>query len=620
VRSLLAAAPTAIAIALLFIASWSNGAWALKSWGPVGVFVLTAVALAPHAKVRGAALAFAGLMIAFAAWTLLSAFWSDRPGEAIVGGGRALLYAGLVALPVLTLPSRPVAMRIGALVVAGAGALVVFTLISTLGDSAGAFLAGRLNDPVGYRNGTAALFALAFWPLTCVAAHRRAHPLLRALTFALAVIALAFAFLTQSRGVLIGFCCGGLTAFALGPDRLRRAWLAIFAIGLVAIASHRLLAPYDTFLDTARTDAAETGRAIDTVLLLALVGFAAALVVALFDGGLRVSAGAERAIARTAAIALALIVVAGGVAGLAAVGDPVSYVNRKADEFKQLDLAPPGETRLGSTSGQRYDLWRIAWHEFQAAPVQGGGEGAFAPRYFRERATDRNLTTPHSLAFSVLGDLGLVGAALLLGALGAAAVALVRGWPGAGPAERRLASGLAAAGVVVLTQSLVDWLWLIPGLAGLGLVCLATAVAIVSLPRAAGRPGGGRLRAVAWRAPYAAGAVIVALLFASDTYTRVARSDGTTGRLSAAKTAHTLNPWALEPRYLQASALEESGRVAKARAQLLEALDTEPSNFATMGLLGDLETRAGRTAQAKKWYRRALALNPRDVGLQQLAR
>ena len=620
-QGLLAAAPAAIAVVLLLIASWSDGAWALKSWGPVAVFVLTAVALAPHAQVRGSALAFVGLMAAFAAWTLLSAVWSERPGDAITGAGRALLYAGLVALPILTLRSRAMAVRIGILLVAGVAALVALTLVATLGDSMGAFLAGRLNDPVGYRNGTAALFALAFWPLACVAAQRRAHALLRAACFALALTALAFSFLTQSRGVVIGFACGGLTALALGPDRLRRAWLAIFAVGAVAIASHRLLAPYDAFLANDRTDATTTSDAIGTVAVLAAVGFAVGLVAALFDGGLRVSSRAERGIARAAAAALAIVVVAGAAAGLAATGDPVSFANRKADEFKQLNLPAPGETRLGSTSGQRYDLWRIAWHEFRADPVVGGGEGAYPVIYFRERATDRNLTTPHSLAFSVLGDLGLVGAALLLGALAAAATALIRGWKGASPGERRLASALAAAGVVVIAQSLVDWLWLIPGLTGLGLVCLATAVAIVALPRGTDpERRRGRLGSIATRAPYAAGAVIVALLFASDSYARAARSEGTAGRLSAARTAHTLDPWALDPHYLQASALEESGHVAQARAQLMEALDTEPSNFATMGLLGDLETRAGHTAAAKAWYRRALSLNPLDTGLQQLAR
>jgi hypothetical protein len=39
-----------------------------------------------------------------------------------------------------------------------------------------------------------------------------------------------------------------------------------------------------------------------------------------------------------------------------------------------------------------------------------------------------------------------------------------------------------------------------------------------------------------------------------------------------------------------------------------------------MALLGDLETRAGRDRAARTWFRRALAANPRDVGLRELAR
>jgi hypothetical protein len=38
-----------------------------------------------------------------------------------------------------------------------------------------------------------------------------------------------------------------------------------------------------------------------------------------------------------------------------------------------------------------------------------------------------------------------------------------------------------------------------------------------------------------------------------------------------------------------------------------------------MALIGDLEVRAGRPRRARAWYRRALKLNPIDVGLRQLA-
>ena len=53
---------------------------------------------------------------------------------------------------------------------------------------------------------------------------------------------------------------------------------------------------------------------------------------------------------------------------------------------------------------------------------------------------------------------------------------------------------------------------------------------------------------------------------------------------------------------------------------LEDARRLEPENFVIHGLIGDLETRAGREAAALRAYRRALELNPGDVGLQQLAR
>jgi tetratricopeptide (TPR) repeat protein len=113
---------------------------------------------------------------------------------------------------------------------------------------------------------------------------------------------------------------------------------------------------------------------------------------------------------------------------------------------------------------------------------------------------------------------------------------------------------------------------------------------------------------------------VVALLYLSDVYTRTARASASQERLSSARTAERLNPFALAPRYLQASALEELGRRPDARGELLGALDVEPESFVTLGLLGDLETRAGNAAAARRHYRRALELNPRDTGLQQLAR
>ncbi|MDQ3726044.1 MAG: tetratricopeptide repeat protein, partial [Actinomycetota bacterium] len=112
------------------------------------------------------------------------------------------------------------------------------------------------------------------------------------------------------------------------------------------------------------------------------------------------------------------------------------------------------------------------------------------------------------------------------------------------------------------------------------------------------------------------------LLFLSDVYLRKARVEAATSpqaALDSARTAESLNPLAVDPLYLQASALETQGDAAGARAALREALDREPDNFVTLALLGDLETRAGKARQARLYYRRSLRLNPLDVGLRELS-
>jgi hypothetical protein len=623
-RAVVAVAPVSVALVLLSIAVLSDGAFALRQWGPIAFFGLVTLAFAPRNRLPAAAMAMVAAAWGFALWSTLSVTWADAPGRAIEGAGRNLLYAALVSLPLVTLPDRRSAVRMALALTAGLAAVVALTFAAALIDGPGQFLAGRLNDPVGYRNATAALMAIAFWPLVCLAAQRDHNPLLRAAAFSAATSALGLAFLTQSRGVLLGFSCGAVIALALGPDRVRRAWLTIMAVAGVAIVGRRLLEPYDTFLDTAVNSGPAISAAMQALVALAVGSFAAGLVLALFDGGLRVSETAQRSVGRLAGAALVLLTVAAVAGGLVVVGDPVQLVRDKASEFKQLDTAAPGETRLGSTSGQRYDLWRVAMDEFRSAPLTGVGEGSYPQRYYVERKTDRNLSTPHSLPIAVLAETGLIGLLLLLALPVAAVVAVARGWPELPPESRRHASALLAGAAVLLGQATVDWLWQIPAMAGLGLTCLALGVAVVSTPETAAAPARAPvpLRVLGIVVPLLA-ALVVGAIYLSDLDVRVARADQARSPqavLDSARSAERLNPLALPPRYLQASALESLGRRADARRELVDALDREPGNFVTMALLGDLEVRADRPAVARRWYRRALALNPVDVGLQQLAK
>ena len=90
------------------------------------------------------------------------------------------------------------------------------------------------------------------------------------------------------------------------------------------------------------------------------------------------------------------------------------------------------------------------------------------------------------------------------------------------------------------------------------------------------------------------------------------------GRLSRAGEA-TTTPKARREGVL---APEELALYAPSRdyaKELDKALDLEPNNFATLVLLGDFEVRSGHPATARAYYQRARSLNPRDIGLQQLA-
>jgi hypothetical protein len=398
-----------------------------------------------------------------------------------------------------------------------------------------------------------------------------------------------------------------------------------------------LLRPYHAFHGgTGFVTAHDIHVAALTLTVLTLAAFGVGLLLALFDQGLRGDSPQMRHVRQAARIGLAAAVAVLIVAALAAAGNPVTYVQHKWDQFRSLKSSTPTSTRLLSVGGQRYDLWRVAVKEFQSAPLLGVGPDNYAFGYYRYRRTNRNLNDPHSLVFALLSENGVVGVGLFALFLGGMAAVLRRGWPTMTPQEKRHAAGPAAAGVVLLGQSAVDWIWLIPGLTAVGLFALAVAAAQAAAPPgehpmvAAGdgacpAPRSSRLARIGRPAALIVllGSVVSVLaLFLSDAYIQRARTlvGSPRAELSAAQTAATFDPWSVTPHYLEASAYESIGQRGRAYQQLGDALRLEPQNSATLGVLGDFQARSGNLAVARSYYRRALALNPLDVGLQQLAR
>jgi tetratricopeptide (TPR) repeat protein len=662
----LVAGPAVLVLALLMLATAYAGAFDIAQWAPPALFILIVLLTlvlrggAQRLPDRWLALALAGAW-GLAGWAALSATWAASPGAALEGAGQLAMYAAVLTLPLVAIGDRR-ALRVAAQgIVAGIALIALYTLARMLSDGPALFLAGRLNGPVEYRNATALLFCLAYWPLIVLAATRGRGRALRAVCLGLAELMLGLAFLTQSRGVLLGLGCGAVVVLALGPDQVRRAWLALLSAVLLAAAAPWLLAPYHAFTTAPGVvSAADISTAARALAALVAVGIAVGFLLAVFDTGLRATSPAMARVRSGARVALVAVLIAGLAGGLAAVhGNPAHELRVKWSQFKSLQTTSTSATRYTSAGGQRYDLWRVALNELQAHPLGGVGEGSYQFDYYLQRRTNRNLDDPHGLLFQLGGELGGVGLVLFalipLGLVGS----LCRWWRLAALGVRREVCGLTAAGATFIGQSLVDWMWRIPGLTALGVLCLGVAAALLAragmareadgqvlradgqvpraqtprpraalglLPGSLSRAAPGSLPRLLPRLAAAAvllGAVaLTASLYLSDFYIRRARDEighSPSAQLADARSAAGLDPWSVDPHYLEASALESMGERSAARAQLQDAQRMEPTNGVPLGLLGDFEARGGDYARARVYYRRALRLDPLDTGLQQLA-
>ena len=202
------------------------------------------------------------------AFVALSALWSQSAAGAWEEAARMACYAAIWTLGLAAGAAGVWRERFGAGLVAAIGLVAVVTFLGLVVDGSDYMLAGRLDSPIGYRNATAALFAFAVWPLIGCAARWGLATGVRATCFAAVVLLLGLAFLTQSRGVVIGLVLGGAVSMLIGPDRVRRAWVAIGAVGAIAIASGPLLQPYDAFTEALVTGPGDISTAVDSLFLI----------------------------------------------------------------------------------------------------------------------------------------------------------------------------------------------------------------------------------------------------------------------------------------------------------------------------------------------------------------
>jgi hypothetical protein len=595
--------------------------------GEVGVVVWWLVALGaligllPRGRPDAAAWTVLGLLIAFIGWTALGISWSSTAEQSVDQLALVAVYLGVFVLGLTS--NGPGGLRRTAGAIATAigivGALALLSRVHPSWfptDVTGKLIPNtqsRLNYPLGYWNGLAALIAIGI-PLLITAATRGRWLAARALAAAaLPALALA-AYYTYSRGGVVEIAIALLALVALHPRRLS----LLPTMGVAAVSSAILIAAARQRGALANGLHGPTAHSQgDEMLAIALVvcAGAALIQVAIALAG-RHGLGPRPAISRRTAVrafgisALVAVVVA------IAAGFP-GFVSDRWQEFK----SPQGASvqtaaRYDSASGNgRYQYWQSTVHENATDPLLGTGPGTFQYWWAKNGTIPGFVRNAHSLYFETLGELGIVGLVLIAGAiLVPLGVGIRRTWR-ADLERRTLLAGVVASSAVFAVAAGVDWVWQIPVIP-VAFLLLAAALLAGRDPEAPQKPG----RPMALRAGIGALAVAALVAIAIPLYSAIkvnasqaaVRAHDLPGALDDARSAASIEPYAATPKIQEALVLELQRRLPQAIAAEREATQAEATNWRTWLVLSRLELKNGNVKAAVAAYRRGRSLNPRS--------
>ncbi len=463
-----------------------DGGWWPETWAWTALVTLGAsvvILLVRDRPLGWLDYGFLGALVAVGVWTALSALWSPSVPSTLDEAQRVLAYVGSGLLALLVVDKRTVRHLLGgvltAIVLIGTYALGSRLLPDRIGDfDSSNFGNYRLSAPVTYWNGLAIFVVIGVFLAVGVAARGRAL-WTRALAAATLPILTTTIYFTFSRGAWIALVLGVIAAVALDPRRLQ-----LLAVSLA-------IAPFSAIAVWLATRA-DGLRTVDSTLAQATEDGHALVwpLVALAAGSALVAAGmglAERrvqvpAAARVAFVAVVLAVLVGLVsAAWTEWGSPVAIADRVWEDFRAPG-GPGGSSDLGDrlfdfSANGRVETWRVAWDEWQANPTVGAGAGTYWQSWAAARPIGLEVRDAHSLYIETLGELGVIGLALLILALLVPVVAAVR-------ARSTAIVPVAFGGYVAwLAHAGVDWDW---ELLGVTLPALLVGVALVAAARQPG--------------------------------------------------------------------------------------------------------------------------------------
>jgi tetratricopeptide (TPR) repeat protein len=648
------ALPAAGALALFVAWAANQAGFPQTHWAPGGLILLALLAIAIGAAglrlasiPRSVAIAI-GALGAYTAYSFLSILWAKVPGDAWEGADRTLVYLTAFALfASFRRSGRSAALLLGAWTLAMAG-LAVFTVLHI--DAAAGSAArlqslmpgGRLTFPAGYTNANAAMWMMAFFPAWLLASARALPPLLRGLMAGGAVVLACAALYSQSRGAVYSLPIVLLLIFLLLPGRVRNlVWLLPIGVG-VGVCTPAILR-LDKHLELGWAPSSFVHAATLPVLLAAIVVTALTTVLATFESRWPAQRPARDRLRRGIAILSVLVVVVGAAAGIAAAGRPIGRLEHAWNTFTSIKgyaANSSGQSRLtGGFGSNRYDFYRVAWHEFLAHPLIGIGADNFAEGYLRKGRSLETPHYPHSVELRTLAETGLIGALLALVGL----IASLLATRGALRLPDPLAKAVAGAAVAGFSYWAIhgsfDWFFEYAGLGAPAFALLGLSCSLVPQKRAAQepapRPAAGATRLTADReisngrsrlgratvtGACAVLAVVAAVSLAAPWLSRMEVQSAAkiwprspSVAYARLREAADLNPLSAEPNLIAATIALRLRQTTIARRQFERALDRVPGDaYATLEL-GAIASSEGDRAEALKLLRRAVWLNPRSM-------
>ena len=246
------------------------------------------------------------------------------------------------------------------------------------------------------------------------------------------------------------------------------------------------------------------------------------------------------------------------------------------------------------------------------APLVGKGSGSFETWWAQHRGANGGFVRDaHSLDLEVLGELGIVGFALLIGFFAWVLIVGLTRYASAGQSRRSQLAAILAGCVAFLVGAGFDWSWEIAVIPICFLLLASVLVTAGDRRRRSAPPI--RIRLIGC-AVAIVGLVAIAIPLATAHSLQASQAAAREGDLEAALgnagNAQSVEPFAAAPRVQQALVQERLGHLASAEDAALGAVAREPDEWRAWVILSRLQAERGKVEASIASYRKARSLNP----------